>query len=91
MRSSWRPVDISPPPTKRQVGQLAFDGVVAEHAPLHWIVPELVWPHEFGALVQGLPRFGGFAGVLAEQLPAQLIVPLLVCPHALGALVQGFP
>ena len=46
-----------------------FDGVAAEHAPLHWIVPLLVCPQAFGAEVQAEPYPEGLAGVEAEQVP----------------------
>ena len=33
-------------------GQVAFEGGVAEHEPLHWTVPWFVCPHAFAAEVQ---------------------------------------
>lgn len=36
-------------------GQLALLGAVAEQEPLHWIVPEFVWPQAFADEVQALP------------------------------------
>ena len=52
-----------------QVGaaQVESGGMVAEHVPLHWIVPEFVCPQALAAEVQALPYPAGLAGVVAEQ------------------------
>ena len=55
------------------------------------MVPELVAPHAFAALVQEFPYPLGFAGVVALQVPLQVLVPELVWPHVLAALVHAFP
>jgi hypothetical protein len=59
-------------------GQLEFEGALAEHAPEHKTVPELVCPQEFAADVHALPYHAGAAGVLALQAPEQPMVPELV-------------
>jgi len=71
--------------------QFEFGGFVAEHWPLHWMVPVLVWPHALAAEVHALPYPAGLAGVVAEQTPLHEYVPVVVWPHAFAEEVQDCP
>jgi hypothetical protein len=71
---------------------VAFDGVPAEQEPLHWMVPELVWPQAFGAEVQEEPYPAGLAGGVDEQELLHWIVPLAcVWPQAFAEEEQAEP
>ena len=72
-------------------GQVAFEGGVAEHEPLHWTVPVFVWPQAFAAEVQAVPSPTGLAGVVALQVPLHWMVPVFVCPHEFAAEVHAEP
>ncbi len=71
--------------------QLEFGGFVAEHWPLHWMVPVLVCPHALAAEVHALPYPAGFGGVVAEQTPLQLYVPVVVWPQEFADEEQDCP
>lgn len=67
-------------------------GVVAEHEPSHWMVPELVWPQAFGADVQVAPSLGAQVGADEPQagtpMPAPVMLVQLICSVAGGVEVE---
>jgi hypothetical protein len=71
-------------------GQLAFDGVVAEQEPLHWMVPEVVWPQTFGALVQAAPWFTTQPETQEEPFQMRGAVQVLQVGGLLAPLAQEF-